>query len=134
MAGITNSGGAGASQLKNLWGIYLDSSNALFIADMSNHRAQKWLMGAASGATVAGLGNGSSSPSLSGLNLPGDVEVDSNGNVYVADTYNHRVVYWSNGAPSGIVIAGTGKNLEKVKFFRVFNIFRQVDSHCFIVV
>jgi hypothetical protein len=119
VAGITNSGGVGATQLKNLWGIHLDSSNSLFIADMSNHRVQKWLAGATSGTTVAGFGNGSSSATFYGLYLPADVDVDSSGNVYVADTYNHRVVCWNNGTTLGTVVAGDGRNLEKVKVFGI---------------
>ncbi|MDA9101541.1 NHL repeat-containing protein, partial [bacterium] len=36
----------------------------------------------------------------------GEIEVDSSGNVYVADTKNHRVIKWVPGSTEGIVVAG----------------------------
>ena len=40
------------------------------------------------------------------LSLPRSVTVDSSGNVYVADTANHRIVRWLVGATSGTVVVG----------------------------
>jgi len=42
-------GGSGAgstsSQLNSPWGVYVDSSYAVYVVDRSNHRVQKWPMG-----------------------------------------------------------------------------------------
>jgi len=68
-----------------------------------------YLASASTGTTVAGFSNGTSATSSSGFENPSDVVVDSNGNIYVADLYNSRVQFWSNGASYGITIAGSGK-------------------------
>lgn len=56
------------------------------------------------GKTVAG-GNGVGS-GLNQLNDSYGVFVDSDGAVFVADYFNHRVVKWSEGASNGTVLAG----------------------------
>jgi gliding motility-associated-like protein len=45
-------------------------------------------------------------PALNQLNHPDDIHVDSLGNIYVADESNSRVVKWSPGATSGVLVAG----------------------------
>ena len=45
------------------------------------------------------------------MNTPLDVEIDASGNVYVADSQNHRIVLWTVGATSGTIVAGTGRDL-----------------------
>jgi hypothetical protein len=55
-------------------------------------------MGAASGATVAGQSSGTLSTTLNALSNTGDVVLDSSGNLYVADTGNHRIQFWAVGA------------------------------------
>jgi hypothetical protein len=55
------------------------------------------------GITVAGgNGSGSAANQLS----PYGIVVDGSGNLYVSDTYNHRVQKWAPGATVGVTIAG----------------------------
>jgi sugar lactone lactonase YvrE len=92
------------------YGLTLDSSNSLYIADYSNNRIQK-LKNASTSTTVAGLANGISGASSTALSLPVSIVLDSSDNMYFTDRGNHRVVYWANGASSGTTIAGiTGRN------------------------
>lgn len=109
VAGINSSLGTTTTQLNSPSGLIMDTSNTLYISDRYNHRVQKWLIGASNSTTVAGLYNGTASSTLNGLNSPNDVAVDSSGNLYVADTMNHRVLLWTTGASSGILYAGNGK-------------------------
>ncbi len=86
----------------------MDSNKTLYIADRLNNRTQKWLSLASSGTTVAGSSSGVAGSSLTRLNTPLDVELDSSGNLYIADSENNRVVLWTVGASSGTIVAGIG--------------------------
>ena len=87
----------------------------LYIADTNNHRVR--MVDAATGIirTIAGTGEyvgavfdaGIAGTSMQ-LYYPNDVAVDASGNVYVADTYNHRIRFWN--AITGVIatVVGTG--------------------------
>ncbi|CAF4743519.1 unnamed protein product, partial [Rotaria sp. Silwood2] len=79
-----------------------------YIADRNNHRIQKYLVGSLSGITVAGQANGTSGSTLSYLQNPSRVLVDVNGDMYITDTGNQRILSWSHSASSAVIIAGTG--------------------------
>lgn len=111
VAGITGSAGVRPQQLRNPFGLLVDQSNNLYIADRGNHRIQKWIKDASNGTTVAGQSNGVSGNGLNSFNHPANVELDANGTIYITEVFNHRVVYWSNGSFSGILVAGTGETL-----------------------
>ena len=106
MAGTGLPGNA-SNQLYSPYGIYLDSSNNLYIADSLNSRVMKYLSGTSNGTLIAGTtrvpGTG-----LNQLSYPSLLYVDSSQNLYVADTINYRVMRWTNGASSGSIVAGDG--------------------------
>src|SRR6218665_922176 len=41
-----NSSGSGTNQLSNPHGIFIDANENIYIADLANHRIQKWVLGA----------------------------------------------------------------------------------------
>lgn len=91
-------------------GITVDEiTGAFYVADAGNHRIQKFSLNSAQGMTVAG-GNGPGQ-TLSQLNSPSNVAIDSTGNLYIADRQNHRIIQWLVGAQQGRIIAG--KHNEK---------------------
>ena len=101
-----NGAGYNNNQLYNPVGLYFDSSsNSLFIANFGAHNVVRWVIGASSWTLVAGQGGSSGSTSTL-LYSPGDVTLDSLGNVYVADTNNHRIQFFSAGQSNGTTIAG----------------------------
>ena len=108
LAGSTLTGGSSATQLSLPYSLAVDLSNTLYIADRWNNRIQKWVSGASSGVTVAGQSNAASGIGLNFLNGPCEVILDSSNNLYIADTENHRVVYWAVNATTGTLVAGTG--------------------------
>ncbi|CAF3716204.1 unnamed protein product [Rotaria sp. Silwood1] len=108
IAGISNEPGNDSTHLNTPWDVTLDYQNSLYIADRNNHRIQKYLAGSLNGTTVAGQENGTSGSTLSYLQNPSRILIDVNGNMYITDTGNHRILSWSSGSSSGVMIAGTG--------------------------
>jgi len=89
--------------------VVLGPSGNLYIADSRNNRVLKWKPGAKEGKVVAGSGGigERSQGSLSHLLYnPEGIALDASGNIYIADTENHRVQKWVPGAKEGITVAG----------------------------
>jgi sugar lactone lactonase YvrE len=103
---------ATAAQLDTPTGVAVDTSGNIYIADSHNHRIRK-----ISGGTITTF-SGTGAPGFSGdtgsavaaqLWLPSGVAVDKSGNVYIADTNNHRIRKVSSGTIN--TIAGDGEEL-----------------------
>ena len=96
--------GSASKQLNKPNGIYVDDTKAIYIADTSNHRIQKWMFNATFGTTVAGI-TADSGSSLTKLSYPESVVVDMNDYMYIVDRGNNRIVRWAPNANSGVCIA-----------------------------
>jgi uncharacterized protein (TIGR03437 family) len=104
-----DNGPATSAQLKDPSGIAMDSLGNLYIADYSNNRVRKISNGTIT--TVAGNGTpgftGDGGPATSAeLAGPRAVAVDAAGNLYIADSLNHRVRLVSGGTIT--TVAGGG--------------------------
>jgi sugar lactone lactonase YvrE len=111
-AGFSGDGGvATVASLNNPYGVAVDASGNLYIADRSNQRIRK-VNTSGIISTVAGTGSSSFSgdggaATSAGLYSPGDVAVDASGNLYIADYQNQRIRKVNTG---GIIstVAGIG--------------------------
>ena len=56
------------------------------------------------GITIAG-GNGAGSE-LNQLQYPSGMFLDNDANLYIADSFNHRIVRWNYGSSAGQIVAG----------------------------
>jgi len=102
---------AAAAEFRGPQGVATDAAGNVYIADSSNCRIRE--VSAATGLinTVAGTGactfNGDGPALQSDLNNPNGVWSDANGNLFIADTYNHRI-RWVDLSGNMTTIAGTG--------------------------
>jgi sugar lactone lactonase YvrE len=105
---VCGSYGTKANQFYYPYGLFVDTnaSNTLYVADTNNHRIQMWLPGATNGTTVAGQ-TGVCGTGLNQLCHPTSVTKDTNGNIYITDTSNSRIMQWMIGSTSGVIIAGS---------------------------
>ena len=121
------SAGSANGQFMGPFGVAVDSSGNVYVADYGNNRVEKFTgtgtylsqLGCPTGACSSGSGNGQ-------FNEPSGVAVDSSGNVYVTDFQNNRVEkFTSTGlfvtkwgslgsgdgqfdAPYGVAVDGSG--------------------------
>ncbi len=92
-------------------GVALDAAGNLYIADTLNHRVRKvstdGTITTLAGSNEAGYSGDGASGTYARLNTPTSVAVDRAGNVYIADSGNHRVRRIN---AQGIIttVAGTG--------------------------
>ncbi|CAF4729948.1 unnamed protein product [Rotaria sp. Silwood1] len=112
-----NGAGSAAFQLKNPYGIYVDSTGKLYIADASNNRVQRWLPGAAVGTSVAGQSGVAGGWSYQ-LNYPSHLTMDQYGYLYIMDANNDRIQKWFPGAMYGVAVvsASSMNNARAIRF------------------
>ena len=109
IAGVSTISGTDNMHLNWPYDLTLDYQGTMFIADLNNHRIQKYVRDSMNGTTVAGFGNGTSGGLPYGLSSPTHVIVDDEENLYISNRGNHRILYWPRNALSGVVVAGFGK-------------------------
>src|SRR5207247_899789 len=89
-------GAATSASLNGPFGVALDASGNLYVADLNNYRIRK--VAAATGIITTVAGNGS--PAFAGdggtatsasLDSPTGVALDASGNLYIADFGNQRI-------------------------------------------
>jgi len=112
--GFSGDGAAATSaQLSYPEGVAVDGDGNVFIADTYNHRVRRVDVGTGFISTFAGTGaagfsgDGAAATSAQ-LNFPRGVAVDGAGNVFIADTFNHRVRRVDAGTGFISTFAGTG--------------------------
>ena len=111
--GFRGDGGpAVEAELYNPLGVAVDGAGNLYIADTGNHRIRK-VDATGTITTIAGTGErdfgGDGGPAVrAALYFPSGVAVDGAGNLYIADTYNHRIRK-VDATGTITTIAGTGE-------------------------
>lgn len=117
--GVGYSGDGGPATVAKLTypnDIAVDGSGNLYIVDTNNQRIRKISSATGVITTVAGSSGAGSSgdggaATAAKLNYPNGIAVDGSGNLYIADTYNHRI---RKVTPTGTIttVAGTSVGLN----------------------
>jgi len=115
LAGTGSSGSANgtgtAASFNNPWGVAVDGSGNVYVADQSNHLIRK-ITAAGVVTTLAGTGSAGSANgtgTAASFNYHWGVAVDGSGNVYVGDSNNHLIRKITS---AGVVttLAGSGSS------------------------
>ncbi|MFL6451826.1 MAG: Ig-like domain repeat protein [Bryobacteraceae bacterium] len=112
--GFNGDGGpATSASLSYVYGVAVDGSGNIYIADTGNSRIRKVSAGTGVITTVAGKGSyeysGDGGPATSAsLSYLSGVAVDGSGNIYIADTGNGRIRKVSADTGVIITVAGNG--------------------------
>jgi hypothetical protein len=120
--GYNGDGPALGAALNGPYGVTVDASGNLYIADTNNQRIREYTPATGNLATVAGNGyiNANAGGGFSGdggsplqaeLNLPYAVAFDAAGNMYIPDSGNNRIrIVYATGPHAGTIntFAGTG--------------------------
>ena len=111
-SGSRNNGGISATSLFQPTGIALDGSGDLYVADCGNSRVLFYSSGSTTATRVYGqpgfstnyANNGSIS--VTSLNQPQAVAVDTSGDLYIADTSNNRVLFYPANSTTATQVYG----------------------------
>ncbi|TCO77457.1 NHL domain-containing protein [Marinisporobacter balticus] len=113
-AGYGGDGGPATDASLNMpYNVVSDGNGNLYIPDQGNNRIRKVDTTTGIISTIAGdgtleYGGDGGLATAAKLNTPGDVDVDKNGNIYIADSYNHRVRKIDAETGNITTIAGNG--------------------------
>ncbi|CAN5504565.1 hypothetical protein BH10ACT2_BH10ACT2_10600 [soil metagenome] len=103
-------GNGATAQLSFPWGVAVDAAGNVYVADRGNNRIRKITPGGdvttLAGQTLGGWVDDTGAAAM--FNHPQGVAVDTAGNVYVADTDNHRI---RKITPVGVVTTLAGSTL-----------------------
>ena len=89
-------------------GLFLDTDSTLYCSLPLKHQVvKKWIYSNTTATTVV-AGIGSSGSALNRLHNPRGIFVDSNFDLYVADSSNHRIQRFRRGEPNGTTVVGKG--------------------------
>ena len=108
-----DNGPATAAELDSPAGVALDAAGDLYIADSHNQRVREVAAATGTITTIAGTGvagysGDGGAATAAKLDLPTALALDATGNLYVADTGNHRVRRIAAGTGWITTVAGNG--------------------------
>ena len=110
-----DNGPATAAELDSPAGLALDAAGDLYIADSHNHRVREvssatGIIATIAGTGVAGFSGDGGAAKSAQLDLPTALAFDAAGDLYIADTGNHRVRRIA--ATTGAIATAAGNGIE----------------------
>jgi sugar lactone lactonase YvrE len=106
-----DAGPAKEARLDSPHGVAVDAAGNLFIADTQNHRVRKvdtnGIITTVAGSAQPGFGGDGGPATAAQLDSPDGLAVDTAGNLFIADLFNHRV---RKVNPEGIITTVAGSD------------------------
>ncbi|CAF3617314.1 unnamed protein product [Rotaria sp. Silwood1] len=109
------SSGSSLNQLDSPADVFVGNDDTIYIVDTNNHRILSVNISSTNNGTyygnvIAGITNTPGTNSQT-LKYPYGIYVDSDKNLYIADTFNYRVQFWRYGSSSGSTVAGNANGI-----------------------
>ncbi|CAF3888942.1 unnamed protein product, partial [Adineta steineri] len=92
------------------FGLFIDINNNLYCSLKNLHQVVKLLLNNGTTIPTIAAGNGSAGSLSNMLNFPQGMYVDSNLNLYIADSANNRIQFVQTGQFNGVAIVGNGSS------------------------
>ncbi|CAF4319476.1 unnamed protein product, partial [Adineta steineri] len=92
------------------YGLFIDINNNLYCSLKNLHQVVKLLLNNGTTIPTIAAGNGSAGSLSNMLNSPQGIYVDSNLNIYIADSANNRIQFVQTGQLDGVTIVGNGSS------------------------
>ncbi|CAF1639330.1 unnamed protein product, partial [Adineta ricciae] len=88
-------------------GLFIDFNDTLYCSIYDYHKVIKGWLGDNTTSSTLAAGTGSAGSDLNQLNTPRGIFVDTNFDLYVADSQNNRILRFRSGQPNGTTLAGS---------------------------
>ncbi|CAF4174194.1 unnamed protein product, partial [Adineta steineri] len=92
------------------YGLFIDIGGNLYCSLKNLHQVVKLLLNNATTIPTIAAGNGSAGSLSNMLNSPQGIHVDSNSNLYIADSANNRIQFVQTGQLNGVTVVGNGSS------------------------
>ncbi len=118
LATVLASHGTASGQVGSPMGLAIDSTFQLFIADAGNSRVLRIANANTTALATSGVAIATAGTALNKVIAPQGITIDGNGDLYVADTGNSRILKWKNANPTtanSSAMALTGSGLGQVR-------------------
>ncbi|CAF4104041.1 unnamed protein product, partial [Adineta steineri] len=92
------------------YGLFIDIGGNLYCSLKNLHQVVKLLLNNATTIPTIAAGNGSAGSLSNMLNSPQGIYVDSNSNLYIADSANNRIQFVQTGQLDGVTVVGNGSS------------------------
>ena len=109
---LTNNGGVSATSLNKPSAVAVDSTNGVYITDGDNNRVLYYPAGSTIPTRLYGQPNYNSKLANNGgvsatsLDNPRGIALDKADNLYIADSYNNRVLFYPAGSTTATLVYG----------------------------
>ena len=114
------------------FGIFVDITNTLYCSMTNGHKvAKRWLDDSVTNLTSI-AGTGFSGNISDALNEPHGIFVDTNFDLYVADSMNNRIQFFRSGQTNGTTVAGTGSSFSTLTLDYPTAVILDADKNLFI--